>query len=204
MIRSVPLGVYIDRDTVIHRLAPIWKFLFLFIFVVTTTIWVHSVYLALVLVGAGLALHALARIPLQVAWGQLWPALPVLIMLGLFQAWQLGIAEGARLVLVIFSALVLATLFTLTTRLEDLMDSLEFYLRPLARYGMNVDAIVLAISLTLRLIPVMLSTVNEVLDARKARGADFSVLAFGTPVIIRAIRRARGIADALWARGVGD
>ena len=59
-------------------------------------------------------------------------------------------------------------------------------------------------SMTIRLIPLMLGTVNEVLDARKARGAGFSLCAFGTPIIVRSIRRARAMAEALQARGVGD
>jgi len=95
-------------------------------------------------------------------------------------------------------------LLTLTTTIEEMMDALERALRPTARLGVPVDTIVLTISLTIRLIPLMLNTINEVLDARKARGAAFSITAFGTPVIIRSIRRAHHIADALWARGAGD
>ena len=84
------------------------------------------------------------------------------------------------------------------------MHSVEKMLLPFERFGLPVETITLAISLTLRLIPLQLATVNEVLDARKARGAGFSIVAFGTPVIIRSIRRARNIGDALLARGAGD
>ena len=83
------------------------------------------------------------------------------------------------------------------------MDAFERALRPFERW-LPVDQIVLAISLTIRLIPLMFGTVFEVLDARKARGVNFSITAIGTPVLIRAIRRARAIADALIARGAAD
>jgi biotin transport system permease protein len=49
--------------------------------------------------------------------------------------------------------------------------------------------------------------VGEVLDARKARGsraAGLSLTAFGVPVVVRTILRARGISDALRARGAAD
>ena len=106
--------------------------------------------------------------------------------------------------LTIFAAMMAAFLLTLTSTVDAIMESLEDSLRPLARFGLPVETISLAMSLTIRLIPLMFETVYEVLDARKARGAGFSPLAFGTPVIIRSIRRARAMGEALQARGVGD
>ena len=50
----------------------------------------------------------------------------------------------------------------------------------------------------------MLATANDVLDARRARGAGFSFAAFGVPLVIRAVRRARQIGEALMARGAVD
>ena len=111
---------------------------------------------------------------------------------------------AATTVLTLFSAVMAAMLLTLTTRLEALMNAVERMLQPFARFGLPVETITLAISLTIRLIPLQLATVKEVLDARKARGAGFSIAAFGTPVIIRSIKRARNIGDALLARGAGD
>lgn len=58
--------------------------------------------------------------------------------------------------------------------------------------------------MTLRLIPLQLAAVDEALQARHARGASASLLAFGTPVVVRSIRRATGIAEALVARGALD
>ena len=104
----------------------------------------------------------------------------------------------------IFSAILVAFLLTLTSTVDDIMESVESSLAPLERFGFPVDTVTLAMSLTIRLIPLMFATVGEVLDARKARGAGFSFAAFGTPVLIRSIRRARSIGEALQARGVGD
>jgi biotin transport system permease protein len=70
-----------------------------------------------------------------------------------------------------------------------------------------VDQVSLALTLTMRLIPLQVQAVNEVLDARRARGSrsvGLSLTAFGVPVIVRTILRARAIADALRARGAAD
>ena len=85
-----------------------------------------------------------------------------------------------------------------------MMEAFERALQPFAKLGLPVENLSLAMSLTIRLLPLMLGTVNEVLDARKARGAGTSLLAFGTPVVIRSIRRAQAMGEALQARGVGD
>nr|WP_080794563.1 energy-coupling factor transporter transmembrane protein EcfT [Corynebacterium pacaense] len=203
-MRNIPLGVYVNADSPIHRMPALWKFFLLIVFIIGTAIVVRTPLWALACVVAVLAATAVAHIPPRTAWDQWWPVLPLLLFLGAFQSWQRGLPFAATTVLVLLASVMAATLLTLTTRLEALMDAVEKALGPFARFGLPVESITLAISLTIRLIPLMLSTVMEVLDARKARGAGFSVVAFGTPVIIRSIRRARNIGDALLARGAGD
>ncbi|MFP7364642.1 energy-coupling factor transporter transmembrane protein EcfT [Corynebacterium callunae] len=203
-MKSIPLGVYVDANSPIHRLAAIWKFPLLLIFIIGGAIFADTPLLAGALVIFMVLLYAIAKTPLRTAWQQIWPVFPLLLFLGAFQLWQRGFDFAATTVFTLLSAVMAAMLLTLTTRLEALMDAVEKMLQPFARFGLPVETITLAISLTLRLIPLQLATVNEVLDARKARGAGFSVVAFGTPVIIRSIRRARNIGDALLARGAGD
>ncbi|ADK29051.1 energy-coupling factor transporter transmembrane protein EcfT [Corynebacterium pseudotuberculosis] len=204
MMRNVPLGVYVPGETVIHRIPPLAKICFLIVFVIATTALVAQPFVALLCVIFSSSLYVLAKIPLPIAWGQLWPPAVILLFLGAFQWWQKGLTYSSSLVLAIFASLMLAMLLTLTTSLESMMEAIQRLLAPTERFGVPVETITLAFSLTLRLIPLMLATVYEVLDARKARGATFSLIALGTPVMIRSIRRARGIADALMARGAGD
>lgn len=204
MIRNVPLGVYVPGTTIIHRMPPLLKFFTLIAFILITSIWVSQPLVAGICVAGATLAFVLARIPPTIAIGQLWPPLPLLLCLGAFQWWQLGISKAATVTLVIFASLMLAVLVTLTTTVEAMMEAMEKALAPTARFGVPVETIVLAFSLTIRLIPLMFSTVYEVLDARKARGATFSLAAFGTPVVIRSIKRARNVADALVARGAGD
>lgn len=203
-MKTLPLGVYIPGNSVIHRCPPPWKFAILVMFILITAIFADTLTLALASVALPALGYLVAQIPPRIAWAQLWPPLPILTALGLFQWWQRGPELALVTVLVIFAAIMAATLLTLTTTIPAIMDAVEKLLAPLGRFGLPVESISLAISLTIRLIPLQLATVQEVLNARKARGANFSITAFGTPVLIRSIRRARGIADALRARGIGD
>ena len=130
--------------------------------------------------------------------------MPLIALLGLYLWWQNGPAQALTTAFGLVATLAAANLLTLTTTLEELMNGLERNLAPLRRFGVPVDTISLAVSVTIRLIPLMANTVNEVLDARKARGAGLSLTAFGTPVVIRSIRRAQSIGEALMARGAGD
>lgn len=203
-MRQVPLGVYVNRQSPIHRIPTLAKFGLLFVFVLTGALLSRTPGYALIFIAlAGLG-YLIARIPPAIAFHQLWPPLPLLIILGGYLWWQSGWQIAASTIGSIYSAIMAATLLTLTTTHTEMLEAVDRILAPLGKLGLPVDTISLAISMTLRLIPLQLATVHEVLDARKARGAGFSIVAFGVPVLVRSLRRATMLSDALIARGVGD
>lgn len=201
---NVPLGVYVNADTPIHRTPAPWKFAFLLAFIIGTSLGAKTIPVAAACVALMAVGYVVARIPWRTAVGQLWPPLLILIPLAGFQYWQRGGQQAAVMLLTVYAGLMAAMLLTLTSTVAEMMQSLQRALAPLDRIGVPSELIALAMSLTIRLIPLMLQTVGEVLEARQARGAGFSVTAFATPVIIRSIRRARALGEALAARGVGD
>jgi biotin transport system permease protein len=203
-MRNIPLGVHLPGDTLLHRAPAGWKFLALLAFILASTFLVKTPPVAGLWLGVVIVGYGAARVPLRLALGQTAPVLPVLLALGVFQWWQRGLDLALTTVLVLLASVAAAALLTLTTTIAELMGAVEKGLSPFARFGLPVETISLAVSLTFRLIPLQLATVQEVLAARKARGAGFSIAAFGTPVLIRSIRRARLLAEALTARGVGD
>nr|WP_275436994.1 energy-coupling factor transporter transmembrane component T [Corynebacterium simulans] len=184
---------------------PAWvKFVVLIAFIISTTIFAKTIPVAVGCAAVALAVYPLARIPARVAWSQLYPPLYLLVALAALQWWQQDLETAVATFFSIYAAIVAAVLLTLTTKVSEMMESFEKALAPLGKLGLPVENISLAMSLTIRLLPLMLGTVQEVMDARKARGAGTSLLAFGTPVVIRSIRRARAMGEALQARGVGD
>ena len=204
MIRELPLGVYVPGNTCVHRLSPAAKFGTLVGFILAITFLPTQPWHSLAGLTAVVLLYAAARIPTRLAWRQLGPVLPVLLFLGAFMWWQNGASTASTTLIGLLATIAAANLLTLTTPIETLLDALDRSLTPLSRVGVPAELISLTIALTIRLIPLMLATAGEVLEARKARGAGFSLTAFGIPLAIRSVRRATDIGEALMARGAVD
>ncbi|MDQ6659145.1 MAG: energy-coupling factor transporter transmembrane protein EcfT, partial [Actinomycetota bacterium] len=56
----------------------------------------------------------------------------------------------------------------------------------------------------IRCVPLMVGVIAEVNLARRARGVGFSLTALVAPVVVRALRSADALGDALIARGFDD
>lgn len=203
-IRALPLGVYLSGTSWLHRLSPATKLLTLFVFIIGLTILptrpLHSV-IALALI---VALYCSCRVPPRIILQQSVPLIPLLLFMGLFLWWQNGGERALTTIIGLVASILAANLLTLTTTIDALLHTLEKGLQPFERFGVPTSSISLTIALTLRLVPLMLHTAYEVIDARKARGLGFSPVAFGIPFLIRSMRQARNIGDALLARGALD
>jgi biotin transport system permease protein len=66
------------------------------------------------------------------------------------------------------------------------------------------DRVGLVLALTIRCVPLLLTVLGEVNQARRARGLGFSLVALVAPAIVRALRSADAMGEALIARGVDD
>src|SRR5699024_9552524 len=157
------------------------------VFVITTSLLATTPLRGLLACGIAVAFYFLAAIPPRVALSQLWPPLLIVVPLAAFQWWAKDLHYALTMFLSIFSAILIAFLLTLTTTVDALRASPDCSLAPLGRVGVPVESVALAMSLRIRLIPLMFAFVRDVLDALNARGAGFSISAFGTPVLIRSI-----------------
>ncbi|AWB84200.1 energy-coupling factor transporter transmembrane component T family protein [Corynebacterium liangguodongii] len=199
-----PLGVYSPGHSWLHRLPAGLKLIVVLVLAVGTAALPTEPWHGVAVLWCIAAAYATARIPFGLAVRQIAPVVPLIALLGAYLAWQDGAAAGLVTSISVLASLAAANLVTLTTTIEEMMDAIEAGLAPLSKLGVNVEAISLAISLTIRLVPLMAHTVSEVADARAARGAGLSLTAFATPVVVRSIRRAQLMGDALLARGAGD
>ncbi|WP_350227368.1 energy-coupling factor transporter transmembrane component T [Agromyces marinus] len=116
-----------------------------------------------------------------------------------FAGWEAAATMAGRLVI----AVALAAVYTLTTTVTATLDAVQLLLRPFARW-VDPDRIGLALALAIRCVPLLADLVREVLDARRARGAEGSPTAFAVPVMVRTLRTADRLGEALMARGVDD
>jgi len=136
--------------------------------------------------------------------GQVRPVLWVAAAIGAVQVWVAGWQHALVVVGALLVAVAAAGLVTLTTRTEELVSALVAGLRPLRRFGIDPDRVALTLALTVRAVPVLAGLVDEVRDARKARGAERSPRALAVPVVVRTIRYADRLGEALAARGLDD
>lgn len=194
------LGLYLHRDSPVHRLPAGGKLLALAVGATLSMFVADPWTLVLALVPC-LALFPLARLPWSAALDQLRPLLPVLVLLfavqALFAGWEDGVRITARFALLI----LMSALVTLTTRASDMIDTLERALGVFRPLGLNAGKLSLMLALTIRLIPVLLDLIREIRMAQSARGADRSPHALLIPLMVKILRMADSLGDALEARG---
>jgi biotin transport system permease protein len=196
-------ATYAPGTTVVHRLPAGLKLSLLAALGIALAV-LDRWWQPLVLLGVVLACYAIARLPVAGLLALLRPLLWIFIAVGIFHAvlsgWQAVVD-----VLVSLIALVLAAgLVSLTTSMTELTDVLLWLLRPLRRFGVAPERVALLISLSVRSVPVIGALAQEVRDAQRARGLGSSVRAFAVPLLVRSLRHADALGEALVARGLDD
>jgi biotin transport system permease protein len=132
------------------------------------------------------------------------PVLPVLLVVGLFQWWQLGAPTAGRIVLNILLCIVAASLLTATTPIQRLLDGVVSATHPFQRFGADPERFALTIAIMLRSIPYIAGAYTDVRDSARARGLERNPRARVLPVFITTVAFARQTGDALAARGLGE
>lgn len=160
-----------------------------------------AVLLGALVVAAG---AVLARIPATAMLRQLWPLRWVVPALVGLQWWLAGWQAAVVVVGTLVVAVAAAALVTLTTRVQALLDALLVVLRPLRRVGVDPDRVALVLALAIRSVPLLAATATEVGEARRARGLERSPRALLVPLVVRTVRHADRLGEALAARGVDD
>jgi len=153
---------------------------------------------------AVLALYLVAGISVPAAVAQTRPLLWVAAFVGAFHVIVSGWERAFVVVGVLAALVLLAGLVTLTTRTTDMVDAVVTACRPLRYVGANPERIGLLLALGVRSVPVVVALAEQVRDAQRARGLTASPRAFAVPLIVRSLRHADALGEALVARGVDD
>jgi biotin transport system permease protein len=198
-----PLGLYVPGTSPVHRLPAGLKLLALLVAGAGSLLLDQPVQVlgGIVVV---VALYAVAGLSPLLLARQLRP----LLWIGAFTAvfhllvngWQRAfVVVGVLAVLVLLAALV-----TLTTRTTDLVDAVVVACRPLRFLRVDPERVGLLIALGIRCVPVVIGLAEEVRDAQRARGLTASARAFAVPLLVRSLRHADALGEALTARGLDD
>ncbi|MBX9889817.1 MAG: energy-coupling factor transporter transmembrane protein EcfT [Amoebophilaceae bacterium] len=184
----------------IHRVSPKLKLIVLVMFSIglcfITNLWVLSISLGVIWM-----LYFIAKITLKKLFMPLRPIAIIACIIFLVQVgtnnWLSGLAVVFRLsILLLFSSLI-----TLTTSTSELLDGLNSLLRVLSYVGVNPKKISLSLSLAIRFIPLMVSIFEEIRIAQRSRGLEDSFISTIIPTIIKMLKTAEDIAEAIESRG---
>ncbi|MGI9155799.1 MAG: energy-coupling factor transporter transmembrane component T family protein [Marmoricola sp.] len=197
------LGLYRPGSSVLHRL-PAGAKLALLVLAGAGSVFVRHPWQ----VGAALAgvvcLYLLAGLSPRVLWAQLRPLWWMVLLLGGFHVLVNGWARAAVVVGVLLGLVLLAALVTLTTRTTAMVEAVVRVLAPLRVVGVDPERIGLLLSLGIRSVPVVAGLAAQVREAQLARGRGTSPRAFAVPLVVRSLRHADALGEALAARGLDD
>ncbi len=226
-MRDISLGQFFPGDSVMHRLDPRVKLVSLVLFIAATFVAdTAGAFLLLTLIT--LALMASTRIPMSVFIRGMKPILFIIVFttvinllmttggdvvfsLGFFKIYEKGV-KNAALVSIRLCLLMLGSglFLTYTTSPISLTDGLETLLSPLSRLRVPVHEFSMMMTIALRFIPTLVEETDKVMNAQKARGADFSsggliarakaLLPVLIPLFVSAFRRADELAVAMECR----
>ena len=190
--RNVSIGQYLERDSPVHRLAPVTKYLWLLAAVVPLS-FAGSPFVVAFVAGTIILLALVAKVsPLFLLRG----FLPVLPLVGIAAAMQvvftwpgdqttvlaaLGPVSITARELGAVSAMALRFLammlgiglFTSVISEGDTARGVEDLFSPLARFGFPAHALALTVAVAFRFIPIITGELESVVKAQAARGADF-------------------------------
>ena len=225
-MRDVAFGQYYPSKSFVHRLDPRLKILFLIVYIVA--VFLCDTFYAL---GACAFVFVLAALFSGVPIKSLLRSVKAVLFLLLFMSalnlffyegetvlweWKFITITKEAIYFTIFLAVRLfllvlgSSLLTLTTTPVSLADGIESLLSPLKIIRFPVHELALIMSIALRFIPILTDETGRIMNAQKARGADFesgnlfkrikALLPILIPLLISAFRRADELGDAMDAR----
>lgn len=195
------ISSYRPGSSPLHRMQAGLKLALFAVLVLGLSLYPHDGWSVGCALAGVCALFLVARFPPQVPAREVWRTRWLLLVLGgalwVFASPLAAWVSTAR----VAGILLLASLLTLTTRMESLLAVLHRLLNPLRRIGVDADAVAMTVSLALTMIPVVSSFADDIREAQAARGVRLSIAAV-VPLLVRTLRHADDVGDALAARGL--
>lgn len=227
MLSEMTLGQYFPGDSVIHKLDPRFKIVCIILYIIA--LFSAKSYLAFtIVVLSTLAIVLASRLSLRMIMKSVKPVMFILAFTivanllwttgekPLLEFWIIKIyPEGIRyafLMALRIVCLIVSTfvLLTYTTAPVALTDAIERLLAPLKAIGLPIHEFSMMMTIALRFIPTLIEETQKIMNAQKARGADFesgnllrrakALVPILIPLFVSAFRRADELAGAMECR----
>lgn len=230
---DVTLGQYYETNSVIHKADPRAKLFFMLFFLIATFV-AKNVYAFLFLTVVALISILISKVPfvvvakglkpitiivaftalLNIFWGRgenLLVTFTVIPNFWTVNIYKEGIINALLMTQRIITLLAATSLyFSYATTPIALTDGLEKFFGPLKKIKVPVHEFTMIMTIALRFIPTLIDETTKIMNAQKARGADFSsgglikrakaLIPIIIPLFISAFRRAEELATAMECR----
>jgi biotin transport system permease protein len=196
-------AVYLPGHSVVHRMPAGAKLLGLAV-VAMVSVVIREPWQVAVLLASVVALYAVARVPWRTAVAQARPLAWFAAGLAVFQLVVSGWERAVVVVGGLLGLVLLAALVSLTTRTTAVVDAVVVGASPLRRVRVDPERLGLLVALAVRAVPVVADLARQVREAQLARGTSADPTAFVVPLVVRSLRHADRLAEALVARGIDD
>lgn len=226
MIKDVAFGQYYPAQSYVHKLDPRLKLIFLIAYIVAIFLAKNFYGLAacagvfvLAVIFSGVPFLRILRSIRAIMFLVIFTSLLNLLFYSgetVYAQWWIfritleGIVFSAFLVLRLVLLVMCSSLLSYTTTPVALTDGLESLLSPLKVIRFPVRELALIMSIALRFIPILMDETERIMNAQKARGADFetgglmkrikAIVPVLIPLLLSAFRRADELGDAMDAR----
>ncbi len=227
MLKDITLGQYFPGNSFVHRLDPRMKLILTMLYVVN--LFLVPNFMGFLIVGAVMLMIVLfSGISLKVVLRGLKPILFIVAFTALFNilygggepifpaipwlSWLKteGVRNALFMIIRIFLLILGTSYLTYTTSPVMLTDAIERLLSPLKVFRLPVHELAMMMTIALRFIPTLIDETDKIINAQKARGADFetghivrrakALVPILIPLLISAFRRAEELADAMECR----
>ncbi|ALM81728.1 energy-coupling factor transporter transmembrane protein EcfT [Bordetella sp. N] len=192
--------LYQDGASRLHRL-PAWLKLGALVLAGSGMFLVHRLDALAGALAIAALLLASTGVRAAVVWRHVRGMLLILAVLAGFTWYFNGHVPALEMVLRVAALVALALAVTMSTHTSDLIEVCERVLRPFEKLGwIDAGRAALALGLTLRFVPEIWRNYQEIREAQAARGLGSHPLAVVVPLLVRTLKRADEVADAIDAR----
>lgn len=227
MLENISFGKFIPLDSFIHKMDPRFKLVLLLAIIVF--IFIASNYFALgLMLVFSICLMLLSKIKIKMFLSNVKPILPIIVITSILSAiyvktgvaytfWKITVYSGAFekiifMVIRISLLIIISSLLSYTTSPTSLTSALESLFSPLKYIGLKnaVHTMAMTMTIALRFIPTLIEETIKIMNAQKARGADFesggvlkkvkALLPVLVPLLISSVRSAEELANAMECR----
>lgn len=229
MIKDITIGQYFPGDSVIHKMDPRMKIILTLLYIIALFCVKNFFGFAIIFIFLCFVVF-LSGIPVKIVLKSIKPLLFIIIFTSVinifygkgapvFPAEQLpwlswftwGGVKNALFMAVRIILLIVGTSFmTYTTSPIMLTDAIERLILPLKYIKVPVHELAMMMTIAMRFIPTLIDETEKIMNAQKARGADFetgnlirrakALIPIMIPLIVSAFRRAEELADAMECR----